>query len=146
MILQAPPSSNFALEAGMLQIGWFYLPKWKLSKNQHQKIKHPIKLHFSIWSLQSDNPEKNHFQKNLHLNHILYQNPKNKLAFSWTFQTCFSSLWGKNGFFGYDPSACFSGITFFSGLSFWKCQFEKRSLIGCLIFWCWFLESFHFGR
>ena len=35
---------------------------------------------------------------------------------------------------GYDPNSCFSGITFFSGLSLWTLQFEKRSLMGCLFF------------
>ena len=47
---------------------------------------------------------------------------------------------------GYDPNSCFSGINFFSGLSLWRLQFEKRSLMGCLFFDADFSKIFHFGR
>ena len=44
---------------------------------------------------------------------------------------------------GYNPNARFSGITFFSGLSLWRLQFEKRSLMGCLFFDADFSKIFH---
>ena len=52
------PSSDFGLEARILQIGWFYRPKWKKVEKSASKNKHPIKLRFLIWRLQSANPEK----------------------------------------------------------------------------------------
>ena len=58
VIIQAPASSDFGLGARILQIGWFYRPKWKIFEKSASKNKHPIKLRFSNWSLQSDNPEK----------------------------------------------------------------------------------------
>ena len=58
VIIQAPASSDFGLGARILQIGWFYRPKWKKVKKSASKNKHPIKLRFSNWSLQNDNPEK----------------------------------------------------------------------------------------
>ena len=35
-----------------------------------------------------------------------------------------------------DPNTCFSGIAFFSGLTVWSLQIEKRSLMGSFFFWC----------
>ena len=58
VFLNVPPSSDFGLEARILQIGWFYRPKWKKVEKSASKNKHPIKLHFLIWRLQSANPEK----------------------------------------------------------------------------------------
>ena len=58
VFLKLPPSSNFGLEARILQIGWFYRPKWKKVEKSASKNKHPIKLRFLIWRLQSVNPEK----------------------------------------------------------------------------------------
>ena len=58
VFLNVPPSSDFGLEARILQIGWFYRPKWKKVKKSASKNKHPIKLRFLIWRLQSANPEK----------------------------------------------------------------------------------------
>ena len=58
VFLNVPPSSDFALEARILQIGWFYRPKWKKVKKSASKNKHPIKLRFLIWRLQGANPEK----------------------------------------------------------------------------------------
>ena len=58
VFLKLPPSSDFGLEAKILQIGWFYRPKWKKVKKSASKNKHPIKLCFLIWRLQSANPEK----------------------------------------------------------------------------------------
>ena len=47
---------------------------------------------------------------------------------------------------GYDPNSCFSGISFFSGLSLWAVQFEKRSLTGYLFFNADFSKIFLFHR
>ena len=47
---------------------------------------------------------------------------------------------------GYDPDSCFSGINIFSGLSLWKLQLKKRSLMECLFFDAGFSKKFHFGR
>ena len=58
VIIQAPASSDFGLGARILQMGWFYRPKWKFIEKSASKNKHPIKFRFSNWSLQSDNPEK----------------------------------------------------------------------------------------
>ena len=58
VFLNVSPSSYFGLEARILQIGWFYRPKWKKVKKSASKNKHPIKLRFLIWRLQSANPEK----------------------------------------------------------------------------------------
>ena len=58
VFLKVPPSSDFGLEARILQIGWFYRPNWKKVENSASKNKHPIKLRFLIWRLQSANPEK----------------------------------------------------------------------------------------
>ena len=58
VILNVPPSSDFGLEARILQIGWFYRPKWKKVEKSASKNKHPIKLRFLTWRLQSANPEK----------------------------------------------------------------------------------------
>ena len=58
VFLNVPPSSDFGLEARILQIGWFYRPKWKKVEKSASKNKHPIKLRFLIWRLQSANPEK----------------------------------------------------------------------------------------
>ena len=58
VFLNVPPSSDFGLEARILQIGWFYRPKWKKVEKSASKNKHPIKLRFLIWTLQSANPEK----------------------------------------------------------------------------------------
>ena len=58
VFLKLPPSSDFELEPRILQIGWFYRPKWKKVKKSASKNKHPIKLRFLIWRLQSANPEK----------------------------------------------------------------------------------------
>ena len=58
VFLKLPPSSDFGLEARILQIGWFYRPKWKKVEKSASKNKHPIKLRFLIWRLQSANPEK----------------------------------------------------------------------------------------
>ena len=58
VFLKVPPSSDFGLEARILQIGWFYRPKWKKVEKSASKNKHPIKLRFLIWRLQSANPEK----------------------------------------------------------------------------------------
>ena len=58
VIIQAPASWDFGLEVKILQIGWFYRPKWKIFEKSASKNKHPIKLRFSNWSLQSANPEK----------------------------------------------------------------------------------------
>ena len=58
VFLNVPPSSDFGLEARILQIGWFYRPNWKKVEKSASKNKHPIKLHFLIWRLQSANPEK----------------------------------------------------------------------------------------
>ena len=58
VFLNVPPSSDFGLEARILQIGWFYRPKWKKVERSASKNKHPIKLRFLIWRLKSANPEK----------------------------------------------------------------------------------------
>ena len=58
VFLNVPPSSDFGLEARILQIGWFYRPKWKKVEKSASKNKHPIKLRFLTWRLQSANPEK----------------------------------------------------------------------------------------
>ena len=58
VFLNVPPSSDFGWEARILQIGWFYRPKWKKVEKSASKNKHPIKLRFLIWRLQSANPEK----------------------------------------------------------------------------------------
>ena len=58
VFLKVPPSSDFGLEARILQIGWFYRPKWKKVEKSASKNKHPIKLRFFIWRLQSANLEK----------------------------------------------------------------------------------------
>ena len=58
VFLNVPPSSDFGLEARILQIDWFYRPKWKKVEKSASKNKHPIKLRFLIWRLQSANPEK----------------------------------------------------------------------------------------
>ena len=58
VFLKVPPSSDFGLEARTLQISWFYRPKWKKVEESASKNKHPIKLRFLIWRLQSANPEK----------------------------------------------------------------------------------------
>ena len=58
VFLKVPPSSDFGLEARILQIGWFYRPKWKKVEKSASKNKHPIKLRFLIWRLQSANSEK----------------------------------------------------------------------------------------
>ena len=58
VFLKLQPSSNSGLEARILQIGWFYRPKWKKVEKSASKNKHPIKLRFLIWRLQSVNPEK----------------------------------------------------------------------------------------
>ena len=58
VFLKLPPSSNFGFGARILQIGWFYRPKWKKVEKSASKNKHPIKLRFLIWRLQSANPEK----------------------------------------------------------------------------------------
>ena len=58
VFLHVPPSSDFELDARILQIGWFYRPKWKKVEKSASKNKHPIKLRFLIWRLQSANPEK----------------------------------------------------------------------------------------
>ena len=58
VFLELPPSSDFGLEARILQIGWFYRPKWKKVKKSASKNKHPIKLRFFTWRLESVNPEK----------------------------------------------------------------------------------------
>ena len=58
LILKLPPSSDFGLEARILQIGWFYWPKWKKVEKSASKNKHPIKLRFLIWRLQIANSEK----------------------------------------------------------------------------------------
>ena len=58
VFLNVPPSSDFGLEARILQIGWFYRPNWKKVEKSASKNKHPIKLRFFIWRLQSANPEK----------------------------------------------------------------------------------------
>ena len=58
VFLKLPPSSDFKLEPRILQIGWFYRPKWKKVEKSASKNKHPIKLRFLIWRLQSANPEK----------------------------------------------------------------------------------------
>ena len=58
VFLNVPPSSDFGFEARILQIGWFYRPKWKKVEKSASKNKHPIKLRFLIWRLQSANPEK----------------------------------------------------------------------------------------
>ena len=41
VFLKVPQSSDFGLEARILRIGWFYRPKKRKSKNQHQKINIP---------------------------------------------------------------------------------------------------------
>ena len=43
VFLNVPPSSDFGLEARILQIGWFYRPKWKKVEKSASKNKHPIK-------------------------------------------------------------------------------------------------------
>ena len=58
VFLKLPPSSDFGLEARILQIGWIHRPKWKKVEKSASKNKHPIKLRFLIWRLQSANPEK----------------------------------------------------------------------------------------
>ena len=73
VFLNVPPSSDFGLEARILQIGWFYRPQWKPVNKSASKIKHPIKLHFFIWRFQSVNPEKKWFQKTKYLDHILWK-------------------------------------------------------------------------
>ena len=47
---------------------------------------------------------------------------------------------------GYDPNTCFSGITFFSGLSLWRLQIEKWTLMWCLFFDADFWKFSHFRR
>ena len=46
VFLNVLPSSDFGLEARILQIGWFYRPKWKKVEKSASKNKHPIKLRF----------------------------------------------------------------------------------------------------
>ena len=46
VFLNVPPSSDFGLEARILQIGWFYRPKRKKVEKWASKNKHPIKLRF----------------------------------------------------------------------------------------------------
>ena len=58
VFLNVPPSSDFGLEAGILQIGWFYRPKWKKVEKSASKNKHSIRHCFFIWILQSVIPEK----------------------------------------------------------------------------------------
>ena len=58
VFLKLPPSWDFGLEARILQIGWFYRPRWKKVEKSASKNKHPIKLRFLICRLQSANPEK----------------------------------------------------------------------------------------
>ena len=58
VILKARPSLDVGMEARILQIGWIYWLKWNIFEKPASKNKHPIKIRFSIWSLQSDNPEK----------------------------------------------------------------------------------------
>ena len=41
VFMNMPPSSDFGLECRILQIGWFYRPKWKKVKNQRKKINIP---------------------------------------------------------------------------------------------------------
>ena len=59
----------------------------KISKNQHQKNKHPIKLRFSNWSLQSDNPEK----KVIPEKHAFGSYPL--LFFGWSISTLRHRVW-----------------------------------------------------
>ena len=56
IIIQMSANSDFGLRARILQIGWFYRPKWKILEKSASKNNH-IKLRFWIWILQSDNPE-----------------------------------------------------------------------------------------
>ena len=93
VFLNVPPSSDFGLEARILQIGWFYRPKWKKVEKSASKNKHPIKLRFLIWRLQGANPEKKVipenqrfgscplFQKQVRLRH--YQNYLRHNSFFW---------------------------------------------------------------
>lgn len=71
VIIQTPANSDFGLGARILQIGWFYRPKWKIFEKSASKNKQVIKLRFSNWSLQSDNPEKKVILETVNLDHIL---------------------------------------------------------------------------
>ena len=69
VFLNVPPSSDFGLEARILQIGWFYRPNWKKVEKSASKNKHPIKLRFFIWRLQSANPKNIIIQVKISQNH-----------------------------------------------------------------------------
>ena len=75
VFLKVPPSSDFGLEARILQIGWFYRPKWKKVEKSASKNKHPIKLRFLIWRLQSANPEKKVIPENQGFGSCPFKNP-----------------------------------------------------------------------
>ena len=91
VFLNVPPSSDFGLEARIWQIGWFYRPKWKKVEKSASKNKHPIKLRFLIWRLQSANPEKKVIPENQRFGSCPFE------SLNWLWKTRFYLLrvfWG----------------------------------------------------